>query len=345
MVAATNAGRTLRRPKVIDVPQRVVAKTLVSLPQVRRAERKGSVLHPGPYSEHGDVMGLNLAAGCAHRCAFCSARAYPSYPGDDVIQLFTNTADSLDSELGRMRQRPRAVVVSPSTDPFMPLAEVQAETARIVAVLAKHDVQAWLTTRGAIRPSVMSVLARHHDLVRVIIGLTTLNRDLRRALEPLAAPVRTRLRQIAELKSLGVSVQVALEPLIPGLTDTRANLADLLRGLAAVGIDQVTASYLFLRPGIQTNLTEALKPFGGVGLLEEYAHGPMLTDTGLAPARYLPKARRQRGYASLMALASEFGIGVAVSRLTNPDFRPAVPPADKPRQRLLPLMLMRDSLS
>ena len=34
-----------------------------------------------------------------------------------------------------------------------------------------------------------------------------------------------RLQQIGELHRLGVPVQVALDPLVPGLTDTRENLA------------------------------------------------------------------------------------------------------------------------
>ena len=44
-------------------------------------------------------------------------------------------------------------------------------------------------------------------------------------LEPLTASPRLRLRQIRRLRDLGIPVQVALEPLVPGLTDTRDNLA------------------------------------------------------------------------------------------------------------------------
>ncbi|MCI0460304.1 MAG: hypothetical protein L0Z62_25405, partial [Gemmataceae bacterium] len=93
-------------------------------------------------AEHGEVLGLNLARGCAHRCAFCSARAYLSYPGDELLELYSNTAERLEAELARRRHQPRAVYISPSTDPFPPLAEVQQETARVVEVLAAHGVEA-----------------------------------------------------------------------------------------------------------------------------------------------------------------------------------------------------------
>jgi hypothetical protein len=55
-----------------------------------------------------------------------------------------------------------------------------------------------------------------------------------------------------------------------------------------------------------------------------------LTAGPIAPARYLPKARRQRGYAALVALAAGHGIGVSVSGTTNPDFRSPRPAGGAP---------------
>jgi hypothetical protein len=96
---------------------------------------------------------------------------------------------------------------------------------------------------------------------------------------------------------------------------------------------------MFLRPRIQESLARTLKPLGCDGLvLDAFAGGPILETGPVAAARYLPKARRQRGYAALMALGAELGITVRVSGITNPDFRtprPAEPEAE-PRQRLLP---------
>jgi len=296
-------------------------------------------LQPCPIVESGEVVSLNLTRGCVHRCGFCSARGYPTYPGGEVIYAFMNTPELLDAELSGRSRRPRAVFLSPATDPFPPLAEIQAETARVVEVLAKHDVEAWLMTRGYIRPSALDVLAAHHEHVRVTIALTTLDRNLQRILEPLTAPPQLRLRQIGDLHRLGVPVQVALDPLVPGLTDTRENLASALEALAGAGIRHVTAGYMFLRPGIRANLIRALEPHGWEQMvLHAYTGGPFLTGDGVAAAQYLPKARRQRGYAAMMALAAGLGISVSVSGTSNPDFttprRPT--PVENPPRRLLP---------
>jgi DNA repair photolyase len=312
-----------------------------ALPRVERRKRTGPALHASPLGKAGDILSVNLLRGCVHHCAFCPARAYPSYPGDAVIHLYTDTIERLRQELAARRQAPRAVYISPSTDPFPPLNEVQAEAGRVVALLAEHGVTSWLMTRGYIRPSALDVLTTHRDRVKVTIGITTVNRQLQRVLEPLAAPPRLRLRQIAELRRRGITVNVALEPLIPGVTDTRENLEDLLEALAEAGVHQVTAGYLFLRQGITDNLVRALQPLGvHQEVLAAFQGGPILENGNIAAARYLSKRRRQHGYSALMALAAGLGISVRVAGLTNPDFAPPRPiEADVPtlRQMLLPM--------
>jgi len=228
------------------------------------------------------------------------------------------------------------VFISPSTDPFPPIAEIQAETARVVSVLAKHEVEAWLMTRGFIRPSAMQMLEEQRKWVKVTVGMETLDRALQVRLEPLCASPRLRLRQIAALRASGIAVQVALEPLIPGLTDTRECLMPVLEALARLGVRHVRTSYLYLRTGIEENLVGALEPAESALVLEAFTGGPILSSGTIAPARYLPKARRQRGYAALMALAAGFGITVSVCGTTNHDFcAPRSTAAEKPRRPLL----------
>src|SRR5262249_53808369 len=137
----------------------------------------------------------------------------------------------------------------------------------------------------------------------------------------LAAPPRLRIRQIAQLRRMGVDVQVGLEPLLPGLTDTRQNLAPLLEVLAAVGIRHITAGDMVLRKTIAEHLQKALAPLGvAPEIIEQYDTGPLLASGSIAPARYLPKKHRQRGYAGIMALAAGYGMMVRISATTNPDF-------------------------
>jgi DNA repair photolyase len=235
--------------------------------------------------------------------------------------VYTETAGQVERELCCRQHRPRAVFISPSTDPFPAAPLVQAEAVRVVEVVAQQGIEAWLMTRGVIQSAALEVLTAHRNFVKVTVGLTTLDEQLQQTLEPLASTPSRRLQQLAELRRRGVAVQASIEPLLPGLTDTRANLVPLLKALASVGVLHVTTSYMFLRPRIQDHLTRRLTEQGyDRTILEAYAGGPFLDSGGLAAARYLPKVQRQRGYAAVMALAAGFAMTVTVCRVTNPDF-------------------------
>jgi DNA repair photolyase len=329
----------VKQPLLLVQPVAVAGRPL---PRVELIDRHGAVLRPNPMSDvvEGEVCGLNLMAGCPQQCTFCFVRAYPGYPGDEVVYLYRNTVERLRQELRERQSLPRAVYLCPSTDPFAPVLAVQEMACQVLEVLAEYGVEAWFMTRGYIRPFAMAALARHRELVRVTVGLTTTDNRLRRVLEPLAAPPHLRLKQLAQLRRLGVATQVAVEPLIPGLTDTRENIVPLLDVLAAEGVERVTTSYMYLRQGIREHLAAEQGELGWAEpIIDAYAYGPTLAMGSIAPAKHLPQAQRQRGYALLMALAASRGITVSVSGLTNPDFKPPRPASPRPETSLRQMVL------
>lgn len=302
-----------------------------TLPRLTRVARHGPVLHETALAPAPDVLGLNLTRGCGHRCAFCSVRASPNYPADEIV-LFNNTVDLLQDELSRVR--PRAVYLCPGADPFPPLPAVQEATVEVVEMLASHGVESWLMTRGEVMPSVMQRLRSLSSSVRFTVALPTLHAATAALLEADAAPPEVRLDMIGLLREQGFSVTVALDPLVPQMTDTPESLNPLLDALATRGVTTLTASYLFLRTNIIEQMKAALPGDVCSAVLTAYEGGPVLSGTGLAGARYLPRSRRQRGYATLIALAARRGVKVTVSALTNPDFTPTRP-APQPATSLL----------
>jgi DNA repair photolyase len=307
-----------------------------ALPQVEFIDRTGPVLQAGPNPDLLYLKSVSLTDGCAQGCAFCFAGGQNYRAGG--IGLLRNTAESLAREL--RSRRPKAVYMSPASDPFPPLVEVQREAARVVEVLVAHGVDVWLMTRGYIRPSALRILSACRDRIRITIPLITLERGLQRLLEPWTAPPSLRLRQIEQLRRLGLRVQVSLEPLVPGLTDTKANIQNVLEALARIEVNQVQVGYLVLRPGMQDHLLEALEPHGWAeSVLDAFTGGPVMATAASRSVRYLPKRLRQRGYAAIMALAAELGISVRVNGDTNRDFYPSCRPqriTTSWRQPLLP---------
>ena len=89
----------------------------------------------------------------------------------DSAALASGCAEQLDRELAGRRDRPRIVLLGHAGDPLPPLPAIQAEVGRVVEVLAKHGVIAWLATRGTALPHLRSVLVAHRDFVRVSVSL------------------------------------------------------------------------------------------------------------------------------------------------------------------------------
>jgi hypothetical protein len=178
-----------------------------------------------------------------------------------------------------------------------------------------------------------------HGLVRITVRLATADRDLQRTLEPWAAPPRARLRQLAALRRLRFRVAASLEPLVPGLTDTTASLVGLLRAVADAGLSQLSAGYLYLRDRTADALRRGLPRSLADAVLGAYQNGPIMNVPGQGAAQFLPRGRRQRGYATLMVIAADHDLTVRVSAQANPDFSAARPRETEPRPRLLSMFL------
>ena len=294
-----------------------------ALPVVERVNGSAPLLKPGPFLDRPEILALDHVSGCGHGCPFCVARLGGDSKTFGSIGLTADAAERLTDELLDLPNRLQAVLVSPSTDPFPPLQEIQQETGRIVEVLARRGIEAWLMTRGFIRPAVLDVLRRHAAHVKVTVAMTTVDRQLQRLLESLTAPPRLRLKTIHNLHEAGIACNAALEPLIPGVTDTRENLMPLLEALANAGIRHVTVGYLVLRQRNEQHLQSILRPQGlDTMVMEEYTRGPIIGNGRGIAGRYLPRARRQHGYAALMSMAAGLGLRVTINALTNPDFMP-----------------------
>jgi DNA repair photolyase len=319
-----SAGRT--RQHVQDAETPLFQWLPPALPSIVTVRDHRRLLTQGPFAQQKDVLALEFVEGCVQTCTFCPVRALGV---GATVRLVDDAAAALESELDELDRQPRAVFVSPTTDPFPPLNAIQSATVRIVEVLARRGIDVWIMTRGYIRPAAMEVLHKHARHIKVTVPMTTQDRALQRLLEPLTAPPRLRLKNLTTLREAGISCQAALEPLVPGVTDTRENLRPLLEALAATGVKHVTVGYLVLHERIEETFLASLKPHGLDAIVaDEYARGPVYSRVRGMPGRYLPRARRQHGYAALMALAADYGVRVSISAATNPDFAaPAAPRA------------------
>ena len=171
---------------------------------------------------------LNPYRGCEHGCAYCFARPTHEYLGfsagldfESRILVKYDAAAQLRAELSRPGWEPQPVLMSGVTDPYQPVEQRLGITRACLEVFRGFRNPVAVITKGAgvLRDLDHLTALASHDAVVVLISLTTLDRDLQRALEPRAATPRRRLEIMRSLADAGVPVGAMVAPVIPGLTD------------------------------------------------------------------------------------------------------------------------------
>ena len=226
--------------------------------QLLLQERKSSVLSPSTLKCLNDTPTLNPTAGCVHLCSYCYARGYSNYPSDGTVILYTNLVEKLEHELSRKRKAPGFVYFRPSCDAFQPVKQVLDTAYSLMALLLERGIGVSFLTKGRIPDRFITLFKSHSNNVQAHIGITTLNRQLQKLIEPHAATPKARLKNINTLINIGILPEIKFDPLIPELTDSNNNLEPLFKILSKSGIKSVGLNYLFLRPIIYKNFCEAL---------------------------------------------------------------------------------------
>jgi DNA repair photolyase len=235
--------------------------------------------------------------------------------------LYTNLVEKLENELSRKRKAPGFVYFSPSCDAFQPVKQVLDTTYSLMALLLKRGIGVSFLTKGRIPDKFITLFKSHSNNVNAHIGITTLNRQLQKQIEPHAATPGTRLKNISALVQIGILPEMRLDPLIPGLTDSTSNLDPLLKILGRSGIKRVGLNYLFLRPIINKNIREDL---GHTKAMEEISQAFCdNVDLQLLASKSRVKALnldfRQKQYKHISLLAKPYGIKTYVCGYKNPD--------------------------
>jgi DNA repair photolyase len=303
------AGREVRRAQ--------------GLPRLEVIERKSEVLKAsslGCLGRSYDAT-INLTQGCAHGCIYCYTRGYRNYPGDGRVLLYGNTVEKLKGELLRKRRLPETVYFSSSSDAFGPYRVLQRMTYEAMEVLLEHGIGISFLTKGYIWRRFYSLWRQYPGMVHGQVGINTLNPNIARWLEPMAAPPKRRLRNVKRLLECGIDATVRVDPLVPYVTDTPEQMTDLYRQLAGMGVKHLSAAYLFVRPRILRNILDDLPgPTLRRRLWEVYHAGVTVGLHGEGAAIRLPAAKyRAAGYERLRIISSRFGLTLRLCSCKNPD--------------------------
>jgi DNA repair photolyase len=171
---------------------------------------------------------INPYRGCEHGCVYCFARPTHAFLGlspglDFESRLFVkdDAAQMLKRELSAANYQPKVIAIGTNTDPYQPIEREHRVMRGLLEVLAQANHPVAIVTKSALVLRDLDLLApmAERGLVKVALSVTTLDRDLARAMEPRAATPARRLEAIEKLSQAGVPTAVMIAPVIPGVTD------------------------------------------------------------------------------------------------------------------------------
>jgi DNA repair photolyase len=254
----------------------------------------------------------------------CFARPTHTYlnmgAGEDFerkIVVKVNAPEVLRRELRKRSWRGEHVAMGTNTDPYQRCEGRYRLTRGVLEALRDYANPCSILTKS---PLLLRDLDLFTELVSTAgftanLSIGTFDEEVWRRTEPGTPHPRARMQAVKALNRAGVPTGVLVAPVLPGISDSQAQLREVVRAAADAGASHVSPIALHLRPGVK----EEFMPW----LEREY---PELVDgyRRMYRGSNAPKATRQ-------AIAGR--VGAARRRYPPPEPAPEPP---TPR-RLVPL--------
>jgi DNA repair photolyase len=200
---------------------------------------------------------INPYRGCEFGCRYCYARYTHEFMEmrdrlefEQKIYVKQHAAQLLRQELHKVK-KDEPIALGTATDPYQPAERRYEVTLGILEEFARNrGLELGIVTKSNLVVRDLDLLCEigQHNKLSVHVTITTLNPDLARILEPRAPRPDLRLDAVRTLSAAGVRVGLSCSPVVPGITDSPADLEALMRAASETGADYVFANALFLKP-------------------------------------------------------------------------------------------------
>ena len=213
----------------------------------------------------GMDFSINPYQGCEHGCVYCYARNTHPYWGysagldfESRIMVKLNAPDLLHHHLSNPKWNATPIVLSGNTDCYQPIEAKVKLTRSLLKVFYDFRHPTGIITKNALVQRDIDVLTdlNKHNLVKVIISITTLDDDLRQKMEPRTATIKRRFQTLAFLAKEGIPVSVMVAPIIPGINDHE--VMEIVRISALMGAQGAGYTIVRLNGDVETIFSDWL---------------------------------------------------------------------------------------
>jgi DNA repair photolyase len=203
---------------------------------------------------------INAYRGCSHACAYCFARPTHEYLnlniGDDFerrIVVKINAVERVRAEVQAKRWAGDLIAMGTNTDPYQRCEGKYRLTRGIVEVLGEARNPFSILTKSSLilRDTDVLVEAARRTRVQVAFSVGTVDDDVWKLSEPGTPHPRRRLEALVKLRKAGIPTGVLAAPILPGISDSPAQLEALAEALVEAGVGSASPIVLHLRPGVK----------------------------------------------------------------------------------------------
>ena len=236
-------------------------------------------------------ISVNPYQGCEHGCVYCYARESHQYWGysagldfESKIIVKHNAVNLLEQAFLNPKWKVEPVMFSGNTDCYQPAERRYKLTQSLLETCLKFRNPVSIITKNSLILRDLDILEKlaAHNLVHVMISVTTLNEMLRRKLEPRTATSAKRLEVVRRLAAAKVPVGVMMAPIIPGLN--MSEIPAIIEAAADAGAYDISHSILRLNGAIEVlfkNWLRAVYPHKADKILSQVqaTHGGKVSDS------------------------------------------------------------------
>ncbi len=211
---------------------------------------------------------INAYRGCSHACTYCFARPTHEYLGlnraddfDTRIVVKRNAVDLARAETSPTRWAGDLIAMGTNTDPYQPAEGKYRLTRGILEVLAERRNPVSILTKSPLVLRDLDVLAEavKKTSVRVDFSVGTVDEEVWKATEPGTPHPLRRLEAMARLNEAGIPSGVLMGPILPGLSDRRDQLREVISRAVAGGAVSIGHVVLHLGKGVREHYLDWLE--------------------------------------------------------------------------------------
>jgi DNA repair photolyase len=190
----------------------------------------------------------------------CFARPTHEYLGlntgrdfDSKIVVKVNAVERVRAEVAGKRWAGDLIAMGTNTDPYQRCEGKYRLTRGIVEVLGEARNPFSILTKSTLILRDLDVLAEAASRTRVqtAFSVGTVDDEVWKMSEPGTPHPRRRLEALVRLREAGVPTSVLAAPILPGISDSQAQLDALALALVDAGVRSATPIVLHLRPGVR----------------------------------------------------------------------------------------------